>query len=472
MGASVQDSESRWKFSIAVLLPVVGAVIVTLLLAGGFILWSAQRTDDRALERQQTLVAHIVQGAKADFEGSQGSMVLRYEVTEAFLGDTPDLDWIDPELGWAGYTDYGHDRVYVLDPNFAPIYAANAGERQDVAFYDNDRAVIDPIAIRFRSPELAAGSTAYENWDANWPPQLSDFATISGRVAFVSVLPITSNWEGQEQNTGSHYFHVAIKFLESGVAQNLMDEYLLEGAHFDTVPATLPGETMVPVANAAGRFVAYFKWLPERPGQALLAETLPASLGLLAVIGIVIALLLWGLARSTAALDRARAEALHRATHDPLTGLANRALFAERLERSPLPLALLALDLDRFKHVNDTMGHEAGDDLLKQVANRLTAVVGDKGLVARLGGDEFMVLVPRAADSAMLADLAAAIVRSIAEPFRLGRETANIGVSVGIATALTDEREDLVSRADFALYDAKESGRNTWRVFDELKTAA
>src|SRR6185369_4943720 len=147
--------------------------------------------------------------------------------------------------------------------------------------------------------------------------------------------------------------------------------YLLDGVHFDSVPNTMPSETMVPVANEAGRFVAYFKWRPERPGQALLAETLPASLGLLAVVGIVIALLLYFLARSTRALEKARAEALHRATHDPLTGLANRALFTERLEHSPLPLTLLALDLDKFKAVNDSMGHEAGDELLKQVAGRL-----------------------------------------------------------------------------------------------------
>ena len=83
-----------------------------------------------------------------------------------------------------------------------------------------------------------------------------------------------------------------------------------------------------------------------------------------------------------------------------------------------------------------------------------------------------MVLVPGATDTTALGDLASRIVGTIAKPFTLGRETANIGVSVGIATALTDEREDLVSRADFALYDAKESGRNTYRVFDEIKQAA
>jgi diguanylate cyclase (GGDEF)-like protein len=467
----MRTTENRWKFSIAVLLPVVAAALATIALAGGFILWSAQRIDETSLARQQALVAHFVQSAKSDFEGTQGSVVLRYETAEAFL-DEPDLDWIDAEMGQGEYVDLGHDRVYVLDPNLQPIYAARDGESRELAAYDADRAVIDRLAVRFRAPEMVSAIGAYESGTADWPPQLSDFVTIGGRVALASLLPITSNWEGQEQEAGEHYYHVAIQFLDNGIADAMMEDYLLVGAHFDAVPNTLPNETMVPIGNEAGRFVAYFKWQPERPGQALLADTLPASLGLLSVIAIIIALLLFRLARSTAALDKARAEALHRATHDPLTGLANRALFNERLERSPLPLALLALDLDRFKHVNDTMGHEAGDDLLKQVAQRLVAVVGDKGIVARLGGDEFMVLVPGAAGQVHLSDLARRIVATIAEPFKLGRDTANIGVSVGIATALTDEREDLVSRADFALYDAKEAGRNTWKIFDEISKAA
>lgn len=468
----MRTAENRWKFSVAVLLPVVGAILVTVALAAGFILWSAQRTDDASLARQQTLVAHFVQGVRSDFEGAQGAIVLRYETAEAFLGDEPDLEWIDAEFGWAEHLDYGHDRVYVLDANLQPIYAAREGESQDVSAYTGDRSAVDPIVVRFRTPEMVAAIEAYEYGEAGWPPQVSDFVSIGGRVALVSVIPIASNWEGQEQSAGSHHYHVAMQYLENGFADTMMSDYLLTGAHFDAVPNTLPGEALVPVANEAGRFIAYFKWQPERPGRALLADTLPASLGLLAVIGIVIALLLFGLARSTAALERARAEALHRATHDPLTGLANRALFNERLERSSLPLSLLALDLDRFKHVNDTMGHEAGDDLLRQVAGRLTEIVGNRGIVARLGGDEFMVLVTDPVDTPSLGEMAGQIVAAIAEPFKLGRETAHIGVSVGIATALTDERADLVSRADFALYDAKESGRNTYRVFDEIKQAA
>ncbi len=464
--------QSRWKFSVAVLLPVITAVLVTIGLAAGFVVWSAGQTDQRALDRQLAFAANVVKTARSDFEGEQATEVLRPEATDAVLGPSPDLDWIADNFGDAEYSDFGHNRVYVLDPELRPLFAARDGEEQDITAYDADRAVVDPLAVRFRAPELAAGIAAFQAGNADAPPQLSDWVVVGGRLALVSALPIVSDWEGEEQAPGHYYTHVAFRFLDSEASSYLADDYMLDGVHFDVLPNTLPKEAAVPIANEAGRFVAWFKWLPDRPGAALLYETLPASLGLLGVIALVLALLLLGLARSTRALEKARADALFRATHDQLTGLANRALFAERLERSPLPLTLLALDLDRFKAVNDTLGHEAGDDLLKQVAARLTPLVRETDIVARLGGDEFMILLSGKIDAGSVESLARRVLEVLGQPFRLGSETANIGVSVGIASALKDGREDLVSRADYALYDAKESGRNTFRMFDDLKKAA
>lgn len=464
--------ESGWKFSLAVLLPVIVAVALTVALAAGFIVWSAGRSDDRSLTRQQAMAAKMTATAKQDFATTQTDEVLRWDDVEVFLKGEPAAAAIDNYFGEDEYRTYGHERVYVLDANLNPVYAARAGQKADPKTYDADRAAVDPLAVRLRAPDLQAQIASYENGNIEFPPQLTDFVAIDGRVALASVLPIVSNFDDQMQRPGHYFYHVAIEFVGKDLAADLMNQYLLEGVHFDTDAATAPNETMIPIANQDGRFVAYFKWQPDRPGQALLHETLPASLGLLGVVGLVIALLLYFLARSTRALEKARAEALHRATHDPLTGLANRALFNERLERSPLPLTLLALDLDKFKAVNDTLGHEAGDELLQQVASRLIPLVGDSGLVARLGGDEFMILLWGDLDTAHIETLAAKIVESLGEPFFLGRDVANIGVSVGIATAITDERKELVSRADFALYDAKESGRNTFKVFDAIKKAA
>ena len=246
----MHSADSRWKFSVAVLLPGVAAVLVTVALAAGFVLWSAQRTDQAALSRQQAVVAHFVQGARADFENTQRTVVLRYETTEAFLYDEPDLEWIEPEMGWAEYVDFSHDRVYVLDPDLQPIYVAREGETAELATYDTDRAVIDPIAVRFRTPEMVAAIQTYETGDADLPPQLSDFVTIGGRIAFASVLPITSNWDDQGQEPGGHYYHVAIQFLDNGVADDMAEDYLLPGAHFDVVPNTLSSEKFAPAADS------------------------------------------------------------------------------------------------------------------------------------------------------------------------------------------------------------------------------
>ena len=462
----------RWKFSIAVLLPVIAAVLLTVGLAAGFFMWSAKQTDTRSLERQQVLAAKMIETTKADFATTQTDIALRYDVVDAFMQKKPNLETIDDYFGTDEYDFYEHDRVYVLGPDLKPIYAARAGDKVDTKGYDADRPVVEALARRLLDPALQNKIVDYQNGDGDYPPQITDYAILDGKVALISVLPVVSDWEDQEQKLGHFYFQVAIQYVGSDAAQDVMDMSMLNGVRFDASPDAKPDEAVVPIANSTGRFVAWFKWAPERPGAALLAETLPASMGLLGVVGVVILLLLFGLARSTKALEKARAEALHRATHDPLTGLANRALFAERLERSPLPLTLLALDLDRFKHVNDTLGHEAGDELLRQVAARLSTLVREGDLVARLGGDEFMVLLSGALPPGRAQELASSIVGALAVPFRLGAETANIGVSVGIATAITDERKELVSRADFALYDAKESGRNTFRTFDDLSKAA
>jgi diguanylate cyclase (GGDEF)-like protein/PAS domain S-box-containing protein len=168
------------------------------------------------------------------------------------------------------------------------------------------------------------------------------------------------------------------------------------------------------------------------------------------------------------------------AFHDPLTRLPNRALLNDRLaqvveraRRSRRRAALLFLDLDRFKLVNDSLGHEAGDQLLVEVARRLTSAVRSVDTVARLGGDEFVVLVEGEPDDAVLR-LADRVARLVAEPIQLEQGTVNTSTSIGIAFASDAESAaDLLRDADTALYRAKEKGRNRWHVFTEsLRDAA
>ena len=176
---------------------------------------------------------------------------------------------------------------------------------------------------------------------------------------------------------------------------------------------------------------------------------------------------------------RAEAEIVHLARHDVLTGLANRAEFNARLEEASKRLkrnggnvTVMMIDLDRFKVVNDTLGHLAGDQLLTEVARRLQATLRETDVLARLGGDEFAIIQEGGAEQREGAvALALRILDAIAKPFELNGQEMAVGTSIGIALAPENgvEPGELLKRADLALYTVKSSGRNDFRLFhDEM----
>jgi diguanylate cyclase (GGDEF)-like protein/PAS domain S-box-containing protein len=164
----------------------------------------------------------------------------------------------------------------------------------------------------------------------------------------------------------------------------------------------------------------------------------------------------------------------YQANFDALTGLPNRRLFRDRLDqevrkapRSEHSLCLMFIDLDRFKEVNDLMGHDAGDRLLVEAAKRLAKCVRSSDTVARLGGDEFTVILTELTGLAHVEDVAQKILHSLAEPFMLNQQTAYVSGSVGITLYDSDasNAEQLISNADQAMYAAKNAGRNQFRYF-------
>lgn len=165
----------------------------------------------------------------------------------------------------------------------------------------------------------------------------------------------------------------------------------------------------------------------------------------------------------------------HLAFHDPLTGLANRAEFYRRGEealRSNDSISVILVDLDRFKTVNDTLGHSAGDALLKKAASRMRAIARPADIVARIGGDEFAILQGWSEDQReAAASLANQLIDIVAQPYLLGDKPTKIGASIGVAvrTPDIDSMESLIHRADLALYEVKSLGRNACVVYnDEL----
>lgn len=183
-----------------------------------------------------------------------------------------------------------------------------------------------------------------------------------------------------------------------------------------------------------------------------------------------------GIIVSNLGMVKTQQELLHLAMHDSLTGLPNRSLFYDRLQhafakcdRTGNQLALMFVDLVKFKDINDTFGHTIGDELLKRIALRFTSAARQSDTVARLSGDEFTILLEDVFSKKMIKDAAERILAAVSRPYQLGTKTIRVGLSIGIAVYPDDaERlDDLVRCADIAMYIAKSAGRKSIKFYSK-----
>ncbi|HEY6622073.1 MAG TPA: EAL domain-containing protein, partial [Steroidobacteraceae bacterium] len=207
--------------------------------------------------------------------------------------------------------------------------------------------------------------------------------------------------------------------------------------------------------------------------------------GMLVLLAALLGRMSWQLARSRERESTAKMQHAQRveylAYHDGLTALPNRSLFNKLLSqairearRHQRRFAVAFIDLDRFKQINDTLCHEAGDELLKEVAIRLKACLRDSDTVARLGGDEFVVLLTELGDEKYAATVAQKIIAAIAKPFVLLGQDFRVTASIGISTYPIDGQDEqtLTKNADIAMYQAKENGKNNYQFYSEEMNAS
>ena len=186
----------------------------------------------------------------------------------------------------------------------------------------------------------------------------------------------------------------------------------------------------------------------------------------------------YGVAKEVGDRKRAQERVLYQAYHDGLTGLPNRLLFRDRLKlsmvqakRNGSQLAVMFIDLDRFKSINDNLGHAAGDQLLQAVAARLTKCLREGDTVARMGGDEFTLLLPQINHRDAAENAARKVLAVLNQPFRIGHQEHITGASIGIALYPDDgdTLDALIQNADIAMYDVKAQGRNSYAFFSEAR---
>jgi diguanylate cyclase (GGDEF)-like protein len=462
---------NRWRFSSRVLLPILVVGVASIALVAGVLFLATRESDQIASERQSRLVSHALAENFAKITRDQESVSIWDEAVQRTLGEL-DLDWFDANFGIWLYDYFGHDRTYVLDANNKPIYGMMDGERADPSSYTTAYTALSPLVKRLREDMLAGklpeGATS---------PSIANLVMIEARPAIASIVPIVSDTGRIVETPGSERLHVSIRFLDGSFLEFLGKQYLLSGPRFAWNDDDIrPDEAGFPLRKTSGTVLGYFVWQPERPGGRVLTKTAPALGFALFLVGAIVTLLVRQLRRASSELQASEAQAQHLAFHDPLTGLPNRTLFFEHLDRSLIGtrrdgarIALLYLDLDRFKNVNDTLGHSAGDDLIRELGERLISLAREKDCVARLGGDEFAILQGDVSSQADVAALCERIIQSVSHPFEVLGNAAFVGVSIGVAIAPDSgmDRADLMRKADIALYRAKFEGRNRFRIFSD-----
>ena len=258
---------------------------------------------------------------------------------------------------------------------------------------------------------------------------------------------------------------VAVTFSYHSISSNVAFHYGTVAAHAMSVAVSLHNGWTVrtfTAPEASGVFA-------QGRSEALLAGGVAVSL----LLGALVFVLGTGRARAQRLVSIRTAELRHQVLHDGLTGLPNRTLIADRVERilargrrSGSPGAVLFVDLDDFKDINDTLGHDAGDHLLQSVAARLTGSLREVDTVGRIGGDEFVVVIDGESDTAPEL-VAERLVRVIREPFELDGSAAPVTIttSVGVAVADRDGTSEVMRAADIALYQAKAAGKDRFDVF-------
>ena len=454
------SADFRRSFLREVLVPLVAILLLTFAGAGTALFIGTSLTNAEARQQQQRMIeASFSQSLNEHLR--QLHSLSRWAPLEQHLSASNSDRWLDENIGEWLYEMFGHQLIMVLDQQNQIVRVWREG--QPVAAPDSD-----PLAGEVLQSTLVTDPAR---------PDRADYARVTNRAAALAVGNIQ-----QESRTLPRFRLVSLKFLDDGYLASLAERNQLQDLHFTDGTAQRGSAARYLLVAQAGDPVGYLEWIPSRPGAQML-RTIGPSTGL-AVLAISLLCLymvwrLWhslvSLSQSMLRLGASEAQAQHLAFHDVLTGLPNRALVEERMTqalalatRHDQRVALLLIDLDRFKTINDTYGHHAGDELIIAVAQRLSRIVRASDTVGRIGGDEFIVVMPDVENLGQAQSLAQRIVDELALPVTLFGSEVWSGASIGLSLAPRDgiDRLELMRKADIALYEAKSGGRGKYRQFE------
>lgn len=448
--------------------------------------------------RQANDVHLALSGVLDDLAQSQAGVAIWDPAYAVVQKAKPDAAWLDQNVGsWLNYV-FHHKLDIIIDGDDRPLYAMRNGERVAPAIFASVRPSLLPLIQAARGSLRRTPNTHERLPGQELPPNstvrtspaafhATDLVQISGQAAAASVMRMIPDSKATVGAVAHQPMLISIRFLDRTM---MRDFSRIRGiADARVLPAPVAEDMRrysVPLRSSQGVLLGHLSWRPDMPGHDILRSVArrggaaaAALLGLLAALVFIVGRLMFRDARSIEELEAARVElqakearAQYLANHDVLTSLPNRAAFNRFVDEAAANVAqgslgVLLIDLDKFKHVNDTLGHLAGDQLIQDVAGRLLARVPTGGLLARLGGDEFAICLTDGLEAEALGALAEACLAALRKPFPILGAEVQIGGSIGIAVGAPRgfDRTELLRKADIAMYSVKGSGRDGYCFF-------
>ena len=456
-------------------LPLAMISLATIGLLLSVMITLAEQIDHEAHAHDRDLVARGMAGSVEDIQRGVAPLMISDEAVRR-LDNRNHEAWARKNIVAELTEQFGFEQVFVLDGQ----------DRIRLGQQGRAGLALAPLIAKLRTAERAsppARGPAVDGGLVSSPVQVSAFAKIDGEIYLTTASLVRSSY-GRAVLQRPHAPIVVTALKINGPFLNgFADRFFLVGTHLHQVGANTEEDyTHLPLRDAAGKVVATLDWSPPHPGQRLLRRMIGPVMGVVCALALATILLARRGRMIAEGLITSEARAKHLALHDGLTGLPNRLLFEERLrqaieglERKRRPMAVLAIDLDRFKAVNDTHGHAAGDELIRKVGERLASVCRGGETVARLGGDEFGV-VALDLDANGAAIVAERLLKAWWGPrarasgahFVRGAGGGGLG---GPAEAHIGAAE-AARRADVALYRAKSEGRGRYCFFEDAMDAA
>ncbi|ESQ80234.1 bifunctional diguanylate cyclase/phosphodiesterase [Asticcacaulis sp. YBE204] len=440
-------------------------------LIGSLWMWAVQ-TDKASLTREENLVRvgiNVYAENNARLMAPMTIWSTAVENTAVKFNHT----WVADNYG-SYFEEYlAYERTFVLDAADKPVFVWHDKAERNPELYSEFKGPVQNMALALRQKyrEQRAAHLPFKSRSN----AMSGLAVANGHIYMLGASLVLPDEHDERLNQYTPYMVVGVHQITPAELIELAHQHMLAD-----ISLVKPGQILDARAarlafhDVSDETKAELTWMPDRPGQTMFIHALVPVLFVGFSLGAIALLLLFQTNKTARSLIASEARAKHMALHDNLTGLPNRTLFAdrltqatERLRRQGGHVAVFCIGLDRFKDVNDTLGHSAGDELIRVSASRIAGMIRSGDTLARLGGDEF-VIIQTDTDPSSAAALAKRVLENLSGNVTL--ESGQVYSSCSIGVTLLHEGDieaaEALRQADLALYRAKESGRAQFAFFE------